>query len=113
MISTMYKGYLKIKKDQSGREYFTYKSRDCFNSKDCYLDSKEERSVPNLNPFDGYFSITSTSGILFRLAGDKVKIYFYAEIKPICVQYIEDQDLTAAVIDYSDFVEKFGSLEKQ
>jgi hypothetical protein len=28
-------------------------------------------------------------------------------------QYIEDQDLTAAVIDYSDFVEKFGSPEKQ
>jgi hypothetical protein len=27
--------------------------------------------------------------------------------------YIEDQDLTAAVIDYSDFVEKFGSPEKQ
>jgi hypothetical protein len=28
-------------------------------------------------------------------------------------QYIEDQDLTAAVIDYSDFVEKFGSPEKK
>jgi hypothetical protein len=28
-------------------------------------------------------------------------------------QYIEDQDLTAAVIDYSEYVEKFGSPEKQ